>query len=217
MADVSEVNSQLVGAAGHRFEIEESCVVHPLLNPKAGLGVLAVGIDRPEFYVREACDRGFDHAFVIVDKAFDDGGVALFDPFFAELTREGTVSAIGLGGDDQTGRLFIEAVDETGAHHAAAAVFVQVMGQGVEQCAVFVAVGGVDEHVGGLVDDDEVLVFENNIERDVFGPHGVGAGEVEPDLDMVVGTDAVSDVLVAAVHLAEAVANRFAEVHFAQT
>jgi len=43
----------------------------------------------------------------------------------------------------------------------------------------------LDDHACGFVDDDQVFVFEDHIERDVFGEgvviHGLADGDV-PDL-----------------------------------
>ena len=41
--------------------------------------------------------------------------------------------------------------------------------QRVDQRAAFRAGGGVDDEAGWLVDDDEVLVLEHHVERDVLG------------------------------------------------
>jgi hypothetical protein len=41
--------------------------------------------------------------------------------------------------------------------------------QGVDQRTTFGAARGVDDEAGRLVDDDEVLVLEDDVERDVFG------------------------------------------------
>ena len=41
-------------------------------------------------------------------------------------------------------------------------------GKGICDCAVGVASCGVDDDIGGLIDDDDVVVFVDYIERNVF-------------------------------------------------
>ena len=44
----------------------------------------------------------------------------------------------------------------------------EVEGEGVCDCAAGVASCGVDEYIGGLIDDDYVVVFVEDIERYIF-------------------------------------------------
>ncbi len=54
----------------------------------------------------------------------------------------------------------------------------------VDQCAVVVAGGRMDDEAGGLVDDDQRVVLEQDVERNVlrdgFGRLGRRLHEVEP-------------------------------------
>ena len=43
----------------------------------------------------------------------------------------------------------------------------------------------VDDHAGGFVDDGQVLVFEYDVERDVFGFESFGGSFGEIDVDLV--------------------------------
>ena len=49
----------------------------------------------------------------------------------------------------------------------------------------------VDDHAGGFVDDREVFVLEDDVERDVFGFEGRGRKLVELNFDLVIFTDLV--------------------------
>jgi hypothetical protein len=51
------------------------------------------------------------------------------------------------------------------------------MEQGVDQGAVGAAGAGVDDEAGGFVDGDQVVVFVEDVERDVFG---FGGGQRRP-------------------------------------
>jgi len=43
------------------------------------------------------------------------------------------------------------------------------MEQGVDECAVAVARASVYDHAGGFIDDDDVRVFIEDLDRQVFG------------------------------------------------
>ena len=79
------------------------------------------------------------------------------------------VSNLRFGYDHDTGCIFIEAVHNAGAYHAAnagkavAAMIEQRVHQRTRPCASC----RVNHHARGLVDDDEVLILKQNIERDV--------------------------------------------------
>jgi hypothetical protein len=74
----------------------------------------------------------------------------------------------------------------------------------------------MNEHARRLIDDDQMLVLENNIERDVFRPHRVLARRVELDLDEVAAADPEPDILKPAVHLTPLVSYDTAQVHSAE-
>jgi hypothetical protein len=75
----------------------------------------------------------------------------------------------------------------------------------------------MDQHAGRLVDDNQMLVFINDIERNVFGTHRVLARDVEISLDIVSAAHTESYVLQASVYLALAVSDNPTEVHPAQS
>lgn len=74
----------------------------------------------------------------------------------------------------------------------------------------------MDEHSGGFIDDDEVVVFENDVEVDIFSSHRRPACAVDSDLDKIVWFEPIADIFVTAVHLAFACFYEVAQVHFAQ-
>jgi hypothetical protein len=99
----------------------------------------------------------------------------------------GDKSGVGLfvfGDDQNAGGVFVEAMDDAGAEFAADALKVgAVMEKGVDERVGEMAGGGVDDQSGGLVEDDEVGVFMEDIQRNVRGDEtdgvrgGQGAGE----------------------------------------
>src|SRR3546814_12552329 len=66
-----------------------------------------------------------------------------------------------LRGDDQAARILVDAVDDAGPRDAADARKLSraMVEQRVDERAVEIARGGVDDHAGGLVDDDQMLIL----------------------------------------------------------
>jgi hypothetical protein len=56
--------------------------------------------------------------------------------------------------------------------------------EGIDEGAVGIASGGVDDEAGGFVEDEDVFVLEEHVERDVLGDDGDGDdfGDGEGDL-----------------------------------
>lgn len=88
--------------------------------------------------------------------------------------------------------------------------------QRIEQRPPLVAMGRMDEHSGGFVYDNEMTVFEDDVERNVLGQHRGLAREVEMDLDEVTDAQTTPDILVLTVYLALLVANDLAKIHPAE-
>ena len=87
-----------------------------------------------------------------------------------------------LGDDHHAARVFVEAVDDAGTKLAAdAAQIAHVKQQRVDERAVGVAGGGMNDQAGRFVDDHEVAVFEKNRERHLLrlGGGGGGSGDVD--------------------------------------
>jgi hypothetical protein len=105
----------------------------------------------------EKCEVGF-------------GNLALRE-HFAELA----VGTVVFGDEDEAAGLFVEAMDDAGTKITAhVREFVEVEEERVDESATvaFVIAGtcsGVNHHAGWLVDDGEVFVFVEDVERNVFG------------------------------------------------
>src|SRR6266542_2917590 len=103
--------------------------------------------------------------------AADDGEVALLHGLSGELVTQDLVGLVVLGDDEAAAGLLVEAVHDTRAGHAADATEAApaVMEQGVDQGVFLVAGGRMHDDAGRLVEDQQVVVFVENVERDVFG------------------------------------------------
>ncbi len=96
--------------------------------------------------------------------------ISALDIMFGKQVGEADMGSLGLGSNHDTGSKLVEAVDNAGPLHAADAgqLSLAMMEQGVDQRAIPAAGRRMDGHAGRLVDDDEVFVLEQDIERDVF-------------------------------------------------
>src|SRR3546814_16765538 len=80
------------------------------------------------------------------------------------------VRQVVLRGDDQAARILVDAVDDAGPRDAADARKLSraMVEQRVDERAVEIARGGVDDHAGGLVDDDQMLIPPGDDEIEVL-------------------------------------------------
>ncbi len=104
-----------------------------------------------------------------------------------------------LGDDQQTRRVAIQTMHEAGTQRFAGEV-AGVREQCVDQRAVRRAVGRMRDHSGGLVDDQEVVVFVEYVECDRLGPclERFGGGNFE--LEHVAGLEGPAGLCRAAVY-----------------
>lgn len=111
-----------------------------------------------------------------------------------KLGRESVVGGIGLGDDKNSGRVLVDSMDDSGASFSADAgqVASEMMQERVDQRAGRCPGGRVDDHSCGLVDDGNVSVFVDYLERNVLGPHMRVSGVLDRDLvDFSVGGAAI--------------------------
>src|SRR3546814_11107592 len=73
-----------------------------------------------------------------------------------------------LRGDDQAARILVDAVDDAGPRDAADARKLSraMVEQRVDERAVAMARGGMDDHAGGLVAVDQMLILPGHAEPD---------------------------------------------------
>ena len=174
MAPAGEVDADLVRPAGAETAFDQSGVI-------VERAFDAVASDR-----RSAFSFPDDSHLFAVDGAAADvagnlargrgghsphkGGVGAIDPARGEITRQGLVRGLGLGNDHQAAGIFVETVDNArpadpaDAGEAPAAMSEQSFDEG----AVEVSGGGVHNHAGRLVDDDQMGILETDIEIDLL-------------------------------------------------
>ena len=108
-----------------------------------------------------APDRRVDRAAARLQMTLDEGGVGALDLTRLDLGREVAVGPLATRDDHQAGGVAVEAVDDPGALGLAAR---GDPAQHVDERAAPVPRRRVDDEAGGLVDDDQPVVAED--ERD---------------------------------------------------
>ena len=101
------------------------------------------------------------------DHAGDDGLIDAADAARLELGNQIGVRFQGLGHHHQAGGVLVQAVHDAGARHIGQ--MRHVVQQRIEQGAVLVAGGGVNHQAGRLVDDQDMVIFIDDVQLDVLG------------------------------------------------
>ena len=111
-----------------------------------------------------------DGALGAVEAPPDEGAVGALGGLLKELTREMRLRLGALGHDEQPTRILVDAVHEPQAWVLGVVVRVvlEVIGQGVDERPRIYARGRVHDHAARLVDDDNVHILIEDIQRDVL-------------------------------------------------
>lgn len=116
--------------------------------------------------------------------ARDQRQIGAADRMIGELPCQPLVRRIGLGYDQQAGSVLVDAMDDTRPRHAADArqLSLAMVQQGIDQRAVEITGGGMDDEAGGLVHDDETRVLVDDPQGNALGLRGRGDGRRPLDL-----------------------------------
>ena len=93
------------------------------------------------------------------------------DAVIGELRGQPVMGAVGLGHDQQTGRVLVDAMHDAGPFLATdpRQVAAEMVQERIDQRAAGRARGGMHDHAGGLVHDDQVGILVQDLERDGLG------------------------------------------------
>src|SRR5262249_7180468 len=131
--------------------------------------VLVIGHHHLDAIVRMMGDATFDVITVAVEHALRDGDILLEHRSPLKLLAELAVGEFVLANEDHAAGVSVEPVHNAGAIVAIClAQFGEAEAESINERAAPVALGGVYHHVRRLVDDREVLVLEERVERDVL-------------------------------------------------
>jgi hypothetical protein len=207
MADMGQVHPDLMGAPGLELagELRRDRLAvaadEGFLNLPVGDG-LAAALAHRHFLPRIGMpvDRGIDAAALPVRQVPYEGDVAAPHRAGAavvgELLGQRFVGLVVLGRHHQPGGILVEPVHDARAPDAAdpGKADAAMGDQRVDQRAGLVAGGRMHDEALGLVDDDDVVILMDNIQRDRFAGGLGGDGLRHVDCDRIAGTDMISGV-----------------------
>lgn len=185
VADVFEVDADLVGAAGMEGGFEERHGSEAFEDAVAGAGGPSGAIgDGHAFAVGGMPgDGGVDLALIGRERTAGEREVDLIDLAGAELGGQGEMRDVIFCGHDTTAGVTVEPMDDARAGDPAdaAELATAVMEQRIDECAFGMSGRGVNHHPGRFVEDEQVIVLEENVQRDGLGRGGgrFGFGPVD--------------------------------------
>ena len=175
MSQMGEVNADLMGASGLEPAFDqrsEGLARGPETFQRAitGTRLLAAAAEHSHALAikRVAADQSFDPAFRLAGRPPHHRMIGPLNGMGGKLLGQARHHLLGFGGHEKTGRVLVQAMDNawTGnpAHPLQA---LPAMGdERVDKGSVRVARCGMDNKAGLLVDDDEMLVLIDHLQRD---------------------------------------------------
>ena len=120
-----------------------------------------------------SADVGLDSALVFFKIAPGKGYIAAVDRVFLELGIQVAHGLLGLGDDYQAAGVLVYAVHQAYARESLRidVLALEIPGQAVDQGAGIIATAGMDHHTCDLIDDKDVVILVDDIERELFGDY----------------------------------------------
>lgn len=201
--NAGEVDANLVGPAGADAHFEQGKAAEALHDQEFGVGGAAGGEagGHPGPADRIAGNWLVDDTGFGLHLAFDKGPVDFFNGPAGELGGESAVGGVVAGDEEDAAGAGVEAVDNPRAQIAPnAGKGSEMVQQGVDKRAGFAAGARVNDETGGLVDGDQVVIFEEDIEGDLFGFGAQRAERSGFDVDPLAAPELVGGFAGAPVH-----------------
>ena len=173
MAEVFQMHADLVRAAGFRAAFEERKVSLGSQHAPSGLGFARVGAPADSHALamdRVPCDGAVDDTGRGAGASAHDGEIRFARRAVGKLARESGVRGIIFRDEDATAGVLVETVDDAGAQDMTAGGNARAMVEDrVDQRALPVTRGGMDDEAGRLVQTKQVLVLVDDVEGNVLG------------------------------------------------
>lgn len=172
VACIRKVNTDLMGASSGKTTFDQghgSLIGFDQLKACQG-NLAAIAYDRHAFTV------SFVPADIAIELAFQrqeppgEGQIGPVDIAGGEGFGQGIMNHGRLGHDHQAGRVLVQTMDDTGALLPADSfeTFSTMAKEGVDQCACLVSGSGMRDKPGLLVEHDQVVVFIQDVQRDLL-------------------------------------------------
>lgn len=176
VAEVFQVNADLVCAAGLGLALHEGLALSCFKNAVTGEGI-ATSFDDGHFLSMDgmASDRRLDGAVRHAGRSIDKGEVGFFHAAGGELVGEQSMGGFGFGDDEATGGFLVEAMDDARALRASHDFDSgAVVEKSVGKSAFAVARAWMDNKSCGFVEHKQMRILEQNPERHFLGREGRG-------------------------------------------
>ena len=163
------MNANLVRAAGFQHELQLAVAGQFFAQLVVRHRGLAVGADRIlEPVVRVAPERSVDRTGAMLGNSDHQAQIDPLDRAALHRLPERAQPGLGFGNQQQARRVAVEPVNETGLERIPGQGL-RVREQRVRERPVARAVGWVADHAGRLVDDQQNVILEHDVERDILG------------------------------------------------
>ncbi len=191
MADVGHMDAYLVRAACDRVATQHRgpCILLLDLEVCAGWPPFR---DHRHFLApaRVPVDRCIDNAIRGPRSSVTDCEIGLANRVPAKCYRQCEVGAVGFGDHHDSGRVFVKSVDDARALDAPnSRQILTVMEESVDQGAGGVSSSRMNDETGRFVDQQEILVFVDDVKRDFLSLDVEGARRRFVDHYPVPGVD----------------------------
>ena len=126
-------------------------------------------------------DIGIQFQGTVHHSQIDFLGLAMF-----KLMGQAPMSRIGFGDYQDTGGIAVQPMYDP---RAKPAIYlgegVTIVDQTIDQGSPPVSPGRMDDEIGRLVEDDQMLILENDVQGDIFGGYFIRRGRGQDQIDLV--------------------------------
>ncbi len=186
---VREVDADLVCPSRAELQTEKGKIGEPFQDGVLGDRGLSVGHDRHFLPIGLASSElSLDDPPLLLEEAPDDRLVLPIDRPPGELPGKVGVRGIAFRDHEQARGVFVEPVHDSRPGRIVGGREVTVIEKGIDQGTRVISVGGMDNHAGRLVHDQEVFVLIHDGKRDVFRRYFRRPGSRKHDVDQLSGT-----------------------------
>jgi hypothetical protein len=185
VSHVLQVNPDLMGSPGMQLEPEEIDHIESGDDEGIGPGGAAAPSDSHALSIMGVTGEwGFDNQRAGIQVAPGECGIHSADPTGGDRCPQAAVRQIGLGHDHEARRVAIQPMHDPRAAFGAASESGAAGDQGIDQRIVPMTRRGVHHQPGRLIDNGEMLVFEDDVEWNragLKGARGLNQGEADGD------------------------------------
>ncbi len=167
--------------------------------------------------LRVAADCEIDASVVLFEHTLDQRDVRFLDAALSESLAEFRMCGVILGDQDDAGGVFVQPMNDPGTDRVAALrERLAAAEQRVDQRAASVPGARMNRHARGFVDNDHVVVFVEDVERNGFGFGTHGRARLHFNSDALAATEALRAFCRPSIHQNESGGDQFLDAGTAE-